>query len=214
MRISPQARRLGMLVALLLAVSAHGTAALPEDRDQPIEITADKAIRNEKRGVTIYTGEVHMRQGTMELDADSLVVFHEGDDANKIIARGEPARMRQRPEPDEGLVHAFAQVITYYRNRDRVNLQTKARVEREDGTLVTGNSIDYYIIKKLITAQSDASDEDNKVFVVIPPSLHRDEEIDGGTAAPLEATGPPPEAPGPSEAPGAEPSPRGPTDSE
>lgn len=159
------------LLVLLFIAPVH---ALPEDREQPIRITADKAVRNEKRGVTIYNGNVEMRQGSMELDADSLVVFHKGEDANKIVARGAPARMRQQPEPDEGVVHAHARVITYFRDEEVVNLRTDASVERDDGTLVTGESIDYFITKQLITAESDQTDDDNKVFVVIPPSVHRD----------------------------------------
>jgi len=117
---------------------------------------------------------VEMRQGSMELDADSLVVFHQGEDANKIVARGAPARMRQQPQPDEGLVHAHARVITYFRDKEVVNLRTEASVERDDGTLVTGDSIDYFIAKQLITADSDQTDDGNKVFVVIPPSVHRE----------------------------------------
>ncbi|MDZ7784418.1 MAG: lipopolysaccharide transport periplasmic protein LptA [Halioglobus sp.] len=159
------------LLALLFSAPGH---ALPEDREQPIRITADKAVRNEKRGITIYNGNVEMRQGSMELDADSLVVFHKGEDANKIVARGTPARMRQQPQPDEGLVHAHARVITYFRDEEIVNLRTDASVERDDGTLVTGDSIDYFIAKQLITADSDQTDDGNKVFVVIPPSVHRE----------------------------------------
>jgi lipopolysaccharide export system protein LptA len=165
-----------MLTVLLLALPCTQATALPEDREQPIHITADKAVRDEKRGVTIYTGSVEMRQGSMELDADSLTIFHEAEDANKIVARGKPARMRQQPEPDEGLVHAEARVITYLRDRELVKLRIGAYLEREDGTLVTGDSIDYFITQQLVKAESDRSDEDNKVVVVIPPSLHQDED--------------------------------------
>lgn len=197
-------------LALLFSAPAP---ALPDDREQPIRIAADKAVRNEKRGITLYNGNVEMRQGSMELDADSLVVYHKGEYANKIVAHGAPARMRQRPEPDEGLVHAHARVITYFRDEELVNLRTDARVEREDGTLVTGDSIDYFIAKQLITAESDQTDEGNKVFVVIPPSVHREDNAgtngepsvdsapnpaDEGTPpagpAALEATGSAPEA--------------------
>ena len=77
-----------LLASLWLVLSGAPVAALPDDRDQPIHITADKAVRDEKRGVTIYSGNVEMRQGSMELDADDLTIFHEAEDANKIIARG------------------------------------------------------------------------------------------------------------------------------
>lgn len=180
MSINRAARRIGTAIALaaclLPGLEVAPTLALPDDRDQPIHITADKAVRNEKEGITIYSGNVQMRQGSMELDADNLVVFHEREDANKIVARGEPARLRQQPELDEGIVQAYGRVITYYRDKEQVNLRKDARLERDDGSLVTGDSIDYFIARQLVTAQSDSSETGNKVFVVIPPSLTRSDD--------------------------------------
>ncbi|MCB1843572.1 MAG: lipopolysaccharide transport periplasmic protein LptA [Halioglobus sp.] len=180
MSIHRAARRTGTAIALAACLAAAlkvaPTHALPDDRDQPIHITADKAVRNEREGITIYSGNVQMRQGSMELDADNLVVFHEREDANKIVARGEPARLRQQPEPDEGIVQAYGRVITYYRDREQVNLRKDARLERDDGSLVTGDSIDYFIARQLVTAESDSSETGNKVFVVIPPNLTRGDD--------------------------------------
>ncbi len=203
-----RAGALALTAALLSVVVAAPGVALPDDRDQPIHISADRAIRNEKKGITIYSGNVQMRQGSMELDADSLVVFQEGEDANKLVARGEPAAMRQQPEPDEGLVRAYGRVITYYRDKEQVNLLEDARIERDDGSLVTGDSIDYFITKQLVTAKSNTSETGNKVFVVIPPSLHQgdqgqaEESGGGGNAAPAanleDAPAPTGEAPEPS----------------
>ena len=164
-----------VLAACMMCFATVGIA-LPDDREQPIHITADKAVRDEKRGVTIYTGNVQMRQGSMELDADSLTIFHEDRDANKIVARGQPAKMRQQPEIDEGLVHAHALVITYFRREELVHLRTEAELTRDDGTLVTGDSIDYYIARELVKAESDRNSEDKKVVVVIPPSLLEDSD--------------------------------------
>ncbi|GAB5453297.1 MAG: hypothetical protein Hals2KO_36250 [Halioglobus sp.] len=163
------------LSLVLLLVLACGlplqAVALPDDKEKPIHITADKAVRDEKRGVTIYSGHVEMRQGSMELDADSLTIFHASQDADKIVARGNPARMRQRPDIDEGLVHAHAEIITYFRSKELIHLRTKARIEREDGTLVEGDSIDYFVARELIKAESDRNDQGNQIKVVIPPSV-------------------------------------------
>ena len=56
------------IVALLLLLSAAFTQALPEDRDQPMRITADKAERDDINGVTIYRGNVVLIQGTLKLE--------------------------------------------------------------------------------------------------------------------------------------------------
>ena len=182
--------RAGLVLACL---TAPGALALPGDRDQPIHITADKALRDEVKGVTVYTGNVHLVQGSMELDADKLTIYHNTDVADEIIAEGKPAKMRQQPELDKGIVHAHALVITYFKYEDRVHLQTEARIE-QDGSVVEGDAIDYFIEKQVITAESDETREDNKVVVVIPPSMHKQGESeppgktkpDGG--APVETT--------------------------
>lgn len=176
----PASRRFHRYSHLLLAVVCLlplGTQALPGDQDQPIHITADKALRDEVKGFTIYSGNVHLVQGSMELDADKLTIHHNVDVADEIIAEGNPAKMRQQPELDEGIVHAHARVITYFKNEDRVHLQTEARIEQE-GSVVEGDSIDYFIERQVITAESDQTREDNKVVVVIPPSMQKQSEED------------------------------------
>ena len=183
-----------ILAAAILATAAPGHT-LPEDRDQPIHITADRALRDEKNGVTVYSGNVQMRQGSMEVEADELTIYHTTAEADKIVAVGTPARMRQQPEPDEGLVHAEAGVISYFRNEDRVHLQTDASIE-QDGAIVTGDSIDYLILEQLVKAESDQSLEGNKVVVVIPPSMQqRDPEPEQAPAPEPESEPTPPEAP-------------------
>ena len=163
------------ILLLLMSGAAALTQALPDDRDQPIHITADKALRDEKKGVTIYSGNVQLVQGSMELEADKLTIFHTSEDANEIIAEGRPAKMRQQPEVDKGIVNAHAETIHYFRTEDRVHLQTNARIE-QDGAVVAGDSIEYLIAKQLITAESDQTQKGNKVVVVIPPNVQQKED--------------------------------------
>ena len=171
-------------VATLLAplfLITPSAAALPDDREQPIHITADKALRDEVEGVTVYSGSVHLVQGSMELDADKLTIYHTTDTADKIIAEGQPAKMRQQPDIDKAIVHAHGRVITYYKSEDRVNLQTEARIEQE-GAVVEGDAIDYFITKQVITAESDKTNQNERVVVVIPPSVQPGTEDDRESA--------------------------------
>jgi lipopolysaccharide export system protein LptA len=175
--------RTGASIALLsLALPNTLALALPGDREQPIQITAEKALRDEKKGVTIYTGNVVLVQGSMELEADTLTIYHTSEKADQMIAEGNPAKMRQQPELDKAVVHAQGKVITYFRSEDKVNLRTDAKIE-QDGAVVSGDSIDYFIAKELITAQSDKTQPDNKVVVVIPPNVQQQPEEDDGGAA-------------------------------
>jgi len=172
-------RTIAGCLLLALSLPAVFVQALPDDREQPIHITADKALRDEKNGVTVYSGNVVLIQGSMELEADKLTIYHPSEEAEEIVAEGKPAKMRQQPELDKAVVHAHGKVITYYRNEDKVHLQTDARIE-QDGAVVAGDSIEYLIAKQVITAESDQTQKGDKVLVVIPPSLQQ-KEVGGGT---------------------------------
>lgn len=171
---SPEMRiRMRHLCTLALAICLFsGTAAviaLPTDREQPINIIADKAVRDDKQGFTVYSGDVRMDQGSMHIEADKITIYHAEEDADKIVAEGRPARMRQQPELDKGIVYARAHTIEYFKREERVHLETNASIEQDGGT-VAGDSIDYFITEQLVKADSDQAREGNRVQVVIPPS--------------------------------------------
>ncbi|MFT4613253.1 MAG: lipopolysaccharide export system protein LptA [Bacteroidia bacterium] len=165
---------------LTLALAAPAVLALPEDREQPMHISADSALRDESKGVTIYSGSVLMRQGSMELEAERITFYHSAERADQIVAQGNPAKMRQQPEPQKGLVHAEAEVIQYFRQEQRVHLQSNASIE-QDGALVTGDSIDYFIDRQLVKAQANENEEGDKVIVVIPPDLQAEASATNST---------------------------------
>ena len=154
------------LMGLLVLLPGTGQA-LPEDRDQPIRITADQALRDEKQGFTVYSGNVRMDQGSLHIDADKITVYHSAEETDRIVAEGSPAHLQQRPERDKGLMHANAEVIEYFKAEERVHLSKAARIE-QDGAIVTGETIEYFISEQLVRADSDQSSADSRVEVVIP----------------------------------------------
>lgn len=169
-RLCPEGPRHSLLLGLSLAVAlfmAPLATALPEDRDQPIRIEADEALRDEKQGFTRYQGNVKMNQGSLYIEADEVTVYHVEQEADKIVARGKPARFQQQPEPEKGPVKAQAEVIEYYKNDDRVQLLNNANIE-QDGSIVTGDSIEYFIGEQRVRADSDRNREGSRVQVVIP----------------------------------------------
>jgi lipopolysaccharide export system protein LptA len=175
--------RVPVATAILLAslLPASASIALPDDRDQPIRITADTAIRDEKQGFTVYTGNVHMIQGSLDIVADTITIFHETAQADKIVAEGKPAKMQQKPAVDEPLVKARAEIIEYYKVENRVHLKNNALIT-QDGASVTGDTIDYYINDQLVKADSEQSPDGKRVQVVIPPTVLREENAGNGPA--------------------------------
>jgi lipopolysaccharide export system protein LptA len=159
-------RRVALLAALALASSV--AVALPGDTEQPIRITTDEALRDEKTGRTVYQGNVELIQGTIKITADRITFYRVEQEGDKIIAEGSPARMQQQPEADSALMHAHGDIIEYYRAEERVQLRDNARVE-QDGSTVRGDRIDYFINQQLVKAAADESDASRRVEVVIPP---------------------------------------------
>ena len=162
-------------IALTLLLTGAGWVnALPDDRDQPIHITADQALRDEKKGMTVYSGNVHMSQGSLRISADKITIFHSTEELDRVIAEGSPATLQQQPDPEKGPVHARARVITYFRTEERVHLQREAHIE-QDGAIVTGDSIDYLVAEELVKADSDQQEAGSRVQVVIPPQATQED---------------------------------------
>ena len=55
--------------------------ALPDDRQQAIEINADEAVINEQANAATYKGSVDVRQGTFQLLADQLDIAIDAEGA-------------------------------------------------------------------------------------------------------------------------------------
>ncbi|GAB5414718.1 MAG: hypothetical protein Cons2KO_23210 [Congregibacter sp.] len=169
------------------------TYALPEDKFQAIEISAERAYRDDKAGFTVYSGDVILEQGTLTIEAEKLTIFHDREAADRIIAVGEPARMRQQPELEKGFVTASAGRIIYEKSRERILLRIDASIE-QDGAIVSGESIDYFMAQQRVRANASKDDADARVQVTIPAEVveaQSAEQDESSTAEPDTTTEPP-----------------------
>lgn len=173
-------------VATACLVLAAGAYALPDDRQQPIRISADQALRDERQGFTEYTGNVRMQQGSLHIEAEKITVFHQQAAADRILAEGSPARMQQQPDADKGIVHAAAQRIEYFKEEERVHLQRQARIEQE-GSIVTGDSIDYYMAEQRVRADAGRREDGGRVEVVIPAQVLDAADANGAASGATES---------------------------
>ena len=168
------------LAGLILAVSplANVTWALDSDREQPIQIVADVAVRDEVAGETRYEGNVVLTQGSLQITADKLSIQHTDSGADRIVATGSPATLIQQPTPDQTPVNASAQRIEYIRSEDLVRLLEEARIA-QNGSTLSGNQIDYLVSQRSVRAQSaPGASGEGRVEVVIPPENLRNNGSD------------------------------------
>ena len=114
--------------ALLFALAWPGASwALSSDSAQPIELEADSARIDERTGVSVYTGNVKLIQGSRRLDAERLTVERtaEGD---RLVAEGRPATFSQQPDDKPEPVEGRALHIDYHTGQEQVILTGEAEV--------------------------------------------------------------------------------------
>ena len=131
----------GACCCLLAAVPAW---ALRADSEQPIHIRSASAEFDEPKGQAVYGGGVEVRQGTLRLTGERLLVDYQDAKVRRIVATGGPARYRQTLEQDRGLVQGAASTIVYHAGQDRIDLQGAARLTQA-GNAVTGELIRYHM---------------------------------------------------------------------
>lgn len=152
-------------LALLLVVA--GTAqALPSDRDQPVQVNADTATADGKTGIATYRGNVVVKQGTLEIRADEIIITTDKKGAIlSTVSKGNPARYQQQPDPKKGIVSAEAQRIDYDAKNENIKLTGNAKL-KQDGSSFSGQTITYDSLRQQVNAKGDGS---NRVQLVFPP---------------------------------------------
>lgn len=160
------------LITMTFLLSAGQALALPDDRNKPIEIQANTAERNAKTGVTTYTGNVDIRQGSIHIAADTVVLNSKNDELTDITATGKPATYSQQLTGAEDTVDAKASKIHFDVAKDLLTLQGNGSLKQKGGS-ISGEQIEYDIKSERVRAQAaEAGSRDNskRITVVIPPS--------------------------------------------
>lgn len=160
--------RPALLAAMLLTLSA-GTHALPEDRNQPINIAADRASMNERTGLTVYTGNVEIIQGSMEIRGDRVELHRASDGSiDRIISTGKPAQFQQRPSANQPLTRAYGDRMDYRVKQQEITITENARVDQNKDTF-TGERIVYNMERALVNAFGSDRAGGERVKMVIQP---------------------------------------------
>lgn len=157
------------LIAISIILFAPIIHALDTDKSSPIFIEADQVDLDEKNGVSTYTGNVTLRQGSIQVQADSIVVYSFEKQLKKIVASGSPATYRQKPNPDSEDLTASAARVEYDTNSGVLVLEERAKLEQGQNEF-SGNKIEYDTLNNVMRA-SKTQDNQERVKAVIQPSL-------------------------------------------
>jgi lipopolysaccharide export system protein LptA len=147
------------LLALLAPALAWG---LTSDRDKPIQIAADRATLDEKTGIGIYEGNVHMHQGTLQLRGSKMTV--------KL------ARFSQRPADADTDQQAEAGHIEYHAREQRLILQGNANIRQQGREEFSSDRIEFNLRDNTVNA--GGSNGDGRVHIILQPDRYLIEQPD------------------------------------
>ena len=156
-RLKIPGKYLLLITALVLSNSAW---PLTTDKDQPIEIEANAAELDDQKGVTVYTGNVVVTQGSIRMTGDKMTVFYTKDnDLDTVIMLGQPATYRQLPDKSEVYDEAEALRMEFYNLKSLIVLIDNALVTQE-GLRFSGSRIEYDTENSKIRARGTADKSD------------------------------------------------------
>ena len=165
----PTRPRFALYLMTLLPTFSY---ALETDREQPIRIQADAAIVDEKKGSSVYKGNVIITQGTLEVTADEVEIFTADREVIQIIAKTNKgsevlAHYQQQTNEAMDMVVADAKKITYLVQEERLHLAGDARLQQIDDVF-TGQLLYYDLGRGIVNLNSSGGSD--RVNMTINPN--------------------------------------------
>lgn len=154
-------------LALIGLLHAGQALALPEDKDQPINIEADSAELDDQKGVSVYVGRVRVKQGSLEVEADKVTIYSDDSGVTEMIAVGQPVHFKQQPKLQEPYDHGYAKRLEYDMDKDELTLLQEAKLIRDRDTF-TGERILIDTANDVVSAFS-GDKGDRRVNMVLQP---------------------------------------------
>ncbi|HCT5875911.1 lipopolysaccharide ABC transporter substrate-binding protein LptA [Proteus mirabilis] len=155
-----------LIISTLFSISVP-VMALKDDTQQPIVVNSEKQSLNLEKNITTFTQNVVVKQGSIDIRADKVVVTRPGGDSKKIVieAFGNPVTFYQLQDNGKP-IKGRGDKMTYEMDKELVTLTGKAYLEQLDSN-ITGDKITYLVP----TQQMEAfSGKGKQVTTVLLPS--------------------------------------------
>lgn len=155
---------LSLIACLLATGSAY---ALKSDSEQPVYIDSDTQNLDMKSNTVTFTGDVKLKQGSININADKLIVIRNPEDGSlrEIEGYGAPATFSQLTD-DGKTLNGQAKELYYDVSDDQLTMIADAVLSQDEST-IKGNKITYKITSQKLTADSGAGE---RVKTVLQPA--------------------------------------------
>ena len=155
-----------ILVTAIFVLLPVQLFALSNDGQQPINVEADSLEVRDQENISIYSGNVRLKQGSLEFSCDRLTLhFDEQKELTLMEMTGTPATFRQLDDEKQEL-NGQAQLLQYRQSESILVLSGNARF-RYKGDTIESNSIQVNTDNNSIQAGSSAADD--RVRMLIQP---------------------------------------------
>ena len=162
--------------------------AMDSDRDQPINIEADRLEIHEQDNVSIYEGNVQLIQGSLRINSDRLVIhFNETNELELMEMTGKPAKFEQLNNEGEK-IRGEAEQIDYNDLESLLILRRIASLDQA-GKIINSDLIRYNTQTSKLEAGGQS---ETRTTILIPPRSKVETEVeqavsDAAEDAPTEA---------------------------
>lgn len=155
----------GLTLALACLLAAGPAGARSNDRDQPMEMEADGQDCNvaDANSKCVFTGNVVIRQGTLDVRASRAEVLRRNDAIDQVILTGKQATMKQQMD-DGTMMNARADRIVFEPGKDLLTLTGNFSIESPRGSN-SGQKMVY----NMGTGQMQSGGDGTRVRTVIQP---------------------------------------------
>ncbi len=160
-----------LLTILLVCTALSHAHARSDDSEQPIHISADTAELNDKTGVSIYTGNVEMIQGTTILRGDKITVYTQDNEVQRMIALGDLATY-QETNDDGDIVYAESEKMIHNAKEKKIELFRRAKITELDNVIRS----DYIKYMTALGLMDTGTKSDRVNITIMPKSKTFDNE--------------------------------------
>jgi lipopolysaccharide export system protein LptA len=123
-------------------LTAPVVLALDVDKDQPVQVQADRIEANQQTGIVTYRGHVRFDKGDIGIQADKVEVRQKGEALDTIHATGAPVRFHQRGVPGREEMRGTAARVDYHAERREITLTGKVHLE-QGGDVLEAATVQY-----------------------------------------------------------------------
>ncbi|MDX1796138.1 MAG: lipopolysaccharide transport periplasmic protein LptA [Hydrogenovibrio sp.] len=168
-----------LLLAFAFAATPFAASAQTQTQNDeeklPIEVTADTLSAKDKEGISIYTGNVIITQGTTTITGDKVTLHHPNRKVSTAIVVGTPATFRRYIPDEKNWVNGKADKITYTASKRTVLLEGNAQVVQEGKNSISGPEILYNVKEKTLFAKGNKK-EQKRIKMIFTPDNEQEKD--------------------------------------